>query len=108
MSAASNAGRPPTCSLRSLEELSLTQKYLALPPLRDFKVTGLTAIANSDVVGRASSALSARGKGYPSGGSLSWVRYRSPQSQDRTPASRCSRNSSLATSYRGSAFVQRS
>src|SRR5215472_3958413 len=40
-------------------------------------------------------------------GLLSWVRFKAPQSQDRTPASATPRDPSLATNYRESGFVRR-
>src|SRR5215472_19108963 len=40
-------------------------------------------------------------------GLLSWVRFKAPQSQDRTPASATPRDPSLATNYRESGFVHR-
>src|SRR5215831_8042567 len=40
-------------------------------------------------------------------GLLSWVRFKAPQSQDRTPASATPRDPSLATNYRESGFVLR-
>src|SRR5215813_6446478 len=40
-------------------------------------------------------------------GLLSWVRFKAPQSQDRTPASATPRDPSLATNYRGSGLVHR-
>src|SRR5215831_15350834 len=41
------------------------------------------------------------------GGLLSWVRFKAPLSQDRTPASATPRDPSLATNYRGSGLVHR-
>src|SRR5262249_6864760 len=40
-------------------------------------------------------------------GLLSWVRFKAPLSQDRTPASATPRDPSLATNYRGSGLVHR-
>src|SRR5215467_4294732 len=40
-------------------------------------------------------------------GLLSWVRFKAPQSQDRTPISATPRDRSLATNYRGSGLVHR-